>query len=138
MGKLVPHPSRGMIPVACALITDELGRYLLAKRPSGKSLAGFWEFPGGKLEDGESAAKALSRELQEELLIETEVFQTLEPVEHHYENFSIRLIPCRAKILSGIPTPVEHSELGWFRISEIDIQTLAPADVPVLAMIAPP
>jgi 8-oxo-dGTP diphosphatase len=127
-----------MIPVACALIADELGRYLLAKRPSGKPLAGFWEFPGGKLEDGESVAEALSRELQEELAIETEVFQTLEPVEHHYENLSICLIPCRAKILSGTPTPLEHSEFGWFRVGEIDVETLAPADVPVLAMIAQP
>jgi 8-oxo-dGTP diphosphatase len=125
-----------VILVACAIIQDDTGRFLLARRPEEKSLAGFWEFPGGKLENGESAIQALCRELKEELLIETEVFQTLEPVEHHYENFSIRLIPCRANIMSGIPTPVEHSELGWFRISDIDIETLAPADVPVLAMIA--
>ncbi len=82
-----------MIPVACAIIEDEVGRVLLAKRPEGKCLGGFWEFPGGKIEAGESAEAALVRELEEELLIQTQVFQKLESVEHHYEKFSIRLIP---------------------------------------------
>jgi len=121
-----------MTPVACAIIMDEIGRVLLAKRPEGKCLGGFWEFPGGKIEKGESAQDALVRELQEELLIKTQVSQTLQSVEHHYEDFSIILIPCRAEILEGVPTPTEHSELGWFPIQEIAIETLAPADVPIL------
>lgn len=124
-----------MISVVCAIIEDEAGRFLLAKRPEGKCLGGFWEFPGGKLEQAETIEAALIRELQEELLIQTEVFEILEKVEHHDEKFSIRLIPCRARILSGIPTPLEHSELGWFSIHEIDRSTLAPADLPVLAML---
>jgi 8-oxo-dGTP diphosphatase len=124
-----------MIPVACAIIEDEIGRVLLAKRPKEKCLGGFWEFPGGKIEEGESAEAALVRELEEELLIQTQVVQKLESVEHHYENFSIRLIPCRAKILAGVPTSTEHSDLGWFPIQEIVIETLAPADVPVLAQL---
>ena len=124
-----------MISVVCAIIEDEAGRFLLAKRPEGKCLGGFWEFPGGKLEQAETIEAALIRELQEELLIQTEVFEILEKVEHHDEKFSIRLIPCRARILSGIPTPLEHSELGWLSIHEIDRSTLAPADVPVLAML---
>ena len=124
-----------MISVVCAIIEDEAGRFLLAKRPEGKCLGGFWEFPGGKLEEGESLEAAIIRELQEELLIQTEVFEILEKVEHHDEKFSIRLIPCRARILSGIPTALEHSELGWFSKHEIDRSTLAPADVPVLAML---
>jgi len=121
-----------MIPVACAIIEDAEGRILLAKRPEGKCLGGFWEFPGGKIETGESAPDALVRELEEELLIRAEVLQILNPVEHHYEEFSIRLIPCRAKILSGIPTPAEHSMIGWFHIREVDAVTLAPADIPIL------
>lgn len=124
-----------MTPVACAIIEDERGRVLLAKRPAGKCLGGYWEFPGGKVEEGESTEAALVRELEEELLIHTQVLQTLEAVEHQYEKFSIRLIPCRAKILSGTPTPTEHSDLGWFSIQEIAIETLAPADVPVLAQL---
>ena len=124
-----------MISVVCAIIEDDAGNYLLAKRPEGKCLGGFWEFPGGKLEQGEKIEAALIRELQEELLIQTEVFEILEKVEHHDEKFSIRLIPCRARILSGIPTALEHSELGWFSTHEIDRSTLAPADVPVLAML---
>jgi len=121
-----------MIEVVCALIQDDAGRFLLAKRAKGKTLAGLWEFPGGKLEAGESPSDALTRELREELLIEAEVFELMEPVEHRYEKFSICLIPCRAKILSGVPTPTEHSDLGWFQIQEINLDTLAPADVPIL------
>ena len=127
-----------MIFVVCAIIEDEVGRFLLAKRPEGKCLGGFWEFPGGKLEEGESVESALIRELQEELLIQTQVFQILEQVEYHYEKSSICLIPCRARILSGIPTALEHSEISWFSAHEIDRSTLAPADVPVLAMLAKP
>jgi 8-oxo-dGTP diphosphatase len=127
-----------MISVVCAIIEDEAGRFLLAKRPEGKCHGGFWEFPGGKLEEGESIEAALVRELQEELLIQTEVFQILEMVEHHYEKSSIRLIPCRARILSGIPTALEHSEIGWFSVHQIDRSSLAPADVPVLAMLTAP
>ena len=127
-----------MISVVCAIIEDDAGRYLLAKRPEGKCLGGFWEFPGGKLEQGETIEAALIRELQEELLIQTEVFEILEKVEHHDEKFSIRLIPCRARILSGVPTALEHSEIGWFSVHEIDRSSLAPADVPILAMLATP
>lgn len=127
-----------MIPVVCAIIEDEAGRFLLAKRPEGKCHGGFWEFPGGKLEEGESIEAALVRELQEELLIQTEVFQILKMVEHHDEKSSIRLIPCRARILSGVPKALEHSEIGWFSVHQIDRSSLAPADVPVLAMLTAP
>lgn len=121
-----------MIRVACALIQDSVGRLLLAKRPEGKYLAGFWEFPGGKLEIGETAEEALSRELREELLIDVEILQRLQPVEHEFENFSICLIPCRARVVSGVPTALEHSEIGWFHIDQINLDELAPADIPIL------
>ncbi len=124
-----------MIPVVCALIQDDAERFLIAKRPEGKSLAGFWEFPGGKLESGESPAEALCRELREELLIEITVFKVLEAVEHRYEKFSIRLIPCQAMILSGVPTPIEHPEIAWVRIEDMDLNSLAPADVPILSQL---
>lgn len=124
-----------MISVVCALIQDEAGRYLIAKRPEGKALAGCWEFPGGKLERGESLEEALCRELKEELLIEIAVFQVLDAVEHHYEKFSIRLIPCQARILSGVPTPIEHPEIAWVRIEDMDLDSLAPADVPILSQL---
>jgi len=84
-----------MIPVVCALIEDKLGRLLIAKRPERKCLGGLCEFLGGKFENGESPELALRRELREEL----------DPVEHHYENFSLRLIPCRAKSSLGFLIP---------------------------------
>jgi len=120
------------VSVACAVLQDAEGRFLLAKRPYGKSLAGFWEFPGGKIEPHEDTSAALIRELREELLIETEVQRVLEAVHHDYSDFSIRLIPCLVRLLSGTPTPVEHSEIAWFDPGDIDLATLAPADVPVL------
>lgn len=120
------------VSVACAVLQDAEGRFLLAKRPHGKSLAGFWEFPGGKIEPHEDTSTALIRELREELLIETEVLGVLEAVHHDYTDFSICLNPCRVRILSGTPTPVEHSEITWFSPGDIDLATLAPADVPIL------
>lgn len=125
-----------MIPVACAIIQDDHGRLLIARRPEGKCLAGFWEFPGGKLEAGESPAEALCRELREELRIETEITDMLEEVEHDYEEFSVRLIPCIAKILAGKPEPTEHTEIAWLQPDQIDLNTMAPADVPILRQIA--
>lgn len=127
-----------MIPVACAIIQDDHGRLLIARRPEGKCLAGFWEFPGGKLEAGESPAEALCRELREELRIETEITDILEAVEHDYEEFSVRLIPCIAKILAGKPEPTEHTEIAWLQPDQIDLNTMAPADVPILRQIADP
>ena len=127
-----------MIPVACAIIQDDHGRLLIARRPEGKCLAGFWEFPGGKLEAGESPAEALCRELREELRIETEITDMLEEVEHDYEEFSVRLIPCIAKILAGKPEPTEHTEIAWLQPDQIDLNTMAPADVPILRQITGP
>ena len=120
------------VSVACAVLQDTDGRLLLAKRPPGKSLAGFWEFPGGKIEAHENAQTALVRELREELLLETKVLEVLEAVHHDYADFSIYLIPCRVRLLSGTPIPMEHSEIAWFNPGDIDLTTLAPADVPVL------
>lgn len=133
--------------VVCGIIQDEKGRLLIARRPEGKALAGYWEFPGGKIEQGETPESALRRELREELLIETEILQTLPPVEHHYHalsssstdtsprTISIILIPCHARIISGNPHPTEHTEIAWRCPSEIDLSTLAPADIPVLALL---
>jgi hypothetical protein len=70
--------------------------------------------------------------LEEELLIQTEVNQTLDPVEHHYEEFSIRLIPCQGKILSIIPMPAEHSDSGGIPIQEIPIENRTPAALHIL------
>jgi 8-oxo-dGTP diphosphatase len=107
-----------MFPVAYAIIEVKEGGLLLAKRPEGKCLSGYCEFPGGKIEKVESAADALVRELEQEVLIQTQVIHILEPVGHHYEKFSIRLIPCRARILAGLHTAAEHSSIAWFHFGK--------------------
>jgi ADP-ribose pyrophosphatase YjhB (NUDIX family) len=94
-----------MMRVVCGIIQDEKGRLLIARRPEGKALAGYWEFPGGKIEQGETPESALRRELREELLIETEILQTLPPVEHHYHALSSSSTDTSPRTISIILIP---------------------------------
>ena len=105
---------------------------LAALRPLGKSLGGKWEFPGGKVEAGESAAEALKRELHEELSIVASVGPALAVVSYEYEEFSIELHPFMVEIVEGIAHPHEHEELRWVTMGEAETLDWAAADVPVL------
>lgn len=122
-----------MIRVVAGLIEDDQGRLLACRRPEGKHLAGKWEFPGGKIEAGESRTKALIRELEEELGILVEVHGQLTPVVHDYGRGPIELIPLRCRIRSGTPEPREHSELRWCDADALGRLDLAAADLPILA-----
>lgn len=122
-----------MVEVVCGLIEDGAGRVLACQRPPGKHLGGFWEFPGGKLEDGEGAAEALRRELQEELGVEVEVGHALLPVVWQYERGPIRLYPFRCRIRSGELVAHEHVALRWVTAEECEELDWAAADLPVLA-----
>lgn len=117
--------------VVCALI-ERNGRFLIARRPRGKSLGGFWEFPGGKVEPGETAEAALHRELHEELGLQVEILAPLAAVEHAYETFALRLVPFRCAILHGEPSPTEHDELAWITIEMVASYRFPDADLPVL------
>lgn len=124
------------VPVVCAiLVRGDL--VMLAQRPPGKKLGGLWEFPGGKVEPGESAEAALHRELQEELGCRMRITQTLAPFVHAYEWGSIELIPfvCELTADSPEPHPHEHTALAWVERGELKSYDLAPADVPVLEML---
>ncbi|MGJ8673027.1 (deoxy)nucleoside triphosphate pyrophosphohydrolase [Rubritalea sp.] len=120
-----------MIPVVCALIENSQGELLLCQRPEGKAQAGMWEFPGGKVDAGEAENLALQRELLEELGCMTLVGDALTPVVHHYDGFSIRLIPFLCKCL-GEPVALEHQKIVWVRPARVKDYQLAPADVPIL------
>lgn len=122
-----------MIDVVAGLIHDPRGRLLACRRPPDKHLAGKWEFPGGKVEPGESPAQALVRELREELAITVEPGETLSPVVHDYGRGPIRLIPILCTIIAGIPHPHEHDELRWGSAAELARLDLAAADLPILA-----
>ena len=124
--------SRLPLVVTCAVIADDAGRVLAALRPRGRSLGGKWEFPGGKVETGESAAEALQREMREELSIVARVGTALAVVSYDYADFSIELHPFAVEIVEGIPHPHEHEELRWVTMAEAEGLDWAAADLPVL------
>lgn len=133
MNSSAPAP-KPPTPVVCAIIEHE-GRCLIAQRPEGKRLAGFWEFPGGKIEKGESPVAALHRELAEELGCRVEITAAGPPVPHTYEWGRILLFPFRCRLASGSAQPAahEHSALSWQPVATLSQFSLAPADIPVLA-----
>lgn len=120
-----------MIDVVCGVIRNNRGEVLLCQRPLEKSQGGLWEFPGGKIEEGECAADALARELLEELDCVVQVGSALTPVEHHYETISIRLIPLYCNVLERDPRAIEHYAIQWVAPHELIEFTLAPADIPI-------
>jgi 8-oxo-dGTP diphosphatase len=122
-----------MIRVVAGLIEDDQGRLLACRRPEGKHLAGKWEFPGGKIEAGETPSAALIRELEEELGVIVETGASLTNVIHDYGRGPIELIPVRCRITQGKPVAHEHSELRWCDPTELGTLDLAAADLPILA-----
>ena len=120
------------IEVVCALIERD-GRVLAARRPRSKSQGGKWEFPGGKLHDGESPREALVREIAEELCVAIRVGEALPPSTHDYVSFAITLLPFRCAIESGEPHAVEHEALAWCDLGQLVSLDWAAADVPIVA-----
>ena len=125
-----------ILVVAAALI-DRDGRVLLAQRPPNKSMAGLWEFPGGKVEDGENPEDALIRELNEELGIDTwgSCLAPLSFASHSYEEFHLLmpLFACRKWI--GTPMAMEGQVLKWVSKSDLKNYAMPPADIPLIAAI---
>lgn len=122
------------IRVVCALIERD-GRVLLARRPEHKHLGGKWEFPGGKIEPGESPATALVRECAEELACEIEVGAELPAITHAYPDRTIILLPfvCRLAAGSAEPRAAEHSALAWVEAERMADYDLPAADAPIVA-----
>ncbi|MDG5814994.1 (deoxy)nucleoside triphosphate pyrophosphohydrolase [Chitinispirillales bacterium ANBcel5] len=123
---------RKLIRVVCAIIKGDNGRILAAQRGESQNQAGLWEFPGGKVDPGETTCAALLRELDEELSIEVKCITPLKEVIHHYPGCSIKLIPYICEIVRGKPTAHEHSEVRWVTLKEAYTLRWAPADIPVL------
>ena len=120
--------------VACALV-DADRRVLIAQRPEGKQLAGLWEFPGGKIEAGESPEAALIRELREELGIEV-TESCLAPfvfASHAYESFHLLMPLYVCRKWQGTPQPREHAALKWVRPQALRDYPMPPADEPLIA-----
>jgi 8-oxo-dGTP diphosphatase len=123
-----------ILVVACALI-DADGRVLLAQRPEGKSLAGLWEFPGGKVETGETPENSLIRELEEELGIITKAacLAPLSFASHDYETFHLLMPLYICRRFEGTPRPQEGQQLKWVRPQDLRKYAMPPADEPLIA-----
>lgn len=113
------------VPVVAAVVERD-GRYLLGRRPGHKRHGGLWEFPGGKLDEGEDTADAVRRELAEELALEViEVSEALHAVADSGAPFVIHFHPVAVR---GEARPLEHDQVGWFTLAELETMELAPAD----------
>ncbi len=121
-----------MIEVAAAIIKNEHGQILIARRLKGKAQEGLWELPGGKLEPGESPEACLVRELEEEMNIRIEPYERFGANEHDYGTVQIRLIAYKARYIQGDIRLVDHDDYRWVEKAELDRFEWAPADVPFI------
>jgi 8-oxo-dGTP diphosphatase len=128
-------PPRPLLLVAAAALVDVDGRVLIAKRPQGKQLAGLWEFPGGKVEEGETPEACLIRELEEELAVKvTEA--CLAPfafTSHGYDSFHLLMPLYLCRRWEGVVQAREHEALAWVRPNKMADYPMPPADAPLVA-----
>lgn len=123
--------------VSAVALIDADGRVLLARRPKGKSMAGLWEFPGGKVELNETPEKALIRELHEELGIETwaSCLAPLTFASHSYKDFHLLMPVFACRKWGGIATPKEGQELVWVRAKDLSSYKMPEADLPIIPVL---
>lgn len=117
-----------MIEVAAAVIENREGRILIARRKAEITLGGYWEFPGGKMENGESAALCAARELHEEMDVHIETGEIIAETVHDYGTKVVHLVAVEAILLSGHMRLHDHDEIRWVTVSEMGDYLFAPAD----------
>ena len=127
-----------MKTVTAGVLRKSDGRVLLVRRAQGQKLAGKWEFPGGKVEEGESLPKCLERELREELGIEVRAGEVIATSDYAYEHGLIRLVAMHVEWLSGQLELRVHDQQAWLHPEEMLSIDLAPADIPVVASLKKP
>ena len=126
---------KNMVLVAAAALVDADGRVLICQRPEGKQLAGLWEFPGGKVEAGETPEACLIRELDEELGIQV-THACLAPfvfASHEYESFHLLMPLYLCRRWSGTIQALEHAGLAWVKPNRMGDYPMPPADAPLVA-----
>ena len=126
-----------LVLVAAVALIDPDGRVLLAQRPEGKPMAGLWEFPGGKLEPGETPEAALIRELEEELGIDTwaSCLAPLSFASHAYPAFHLLMPLFACRKWQGVPRPRGHVALKWVAVRDLANYPMPPADRPLLPIL---
>ena len=127
---------RTVLVAACALI-DPDGRVLIAQRPPDKTMAGLWEFPGGKIEAEETPEQALTRELREELgiIVTPACLAPFTFASHGYRDFHLLMPLYLCRRWEGTPEAREHSALKWVRPKELSLWPMPPADLPLIPML---
>lgn len=124
-----------MIEVAAAVIENREGRILIARRKPEITLGGYWEFPGGKIEPGETAAACAARELREEMDIHIETGETVAECEYDYGTRVVHLIAVRAIMLGGHIQLHDHDDIRWVTPPEMGDYLFAPADETIVDML---
>lgn len=123
---------KARLRVVAAAIIDAAGRVLIAQRPEGKHMAGWWEFPGGKVGSGESDRDALVRELREELGVEVRPDREVSSLQHEYPDRVVDLILWRVQLLEGTPRGLDGQALKWVECQSLGNERLLPADAPLV------
>jgi 8-oxo-dGTP diphosphatase len=118
--------------VVAAALFDDAGRVLLAERPAGKHMAGWWEFPGGKVDASESDADALIRELHEELGVKARAHAEIATLSHEYSDRIVDLVLWHASIVDGEPRGLDNQQLKWVDCQSLVRERLLPADLPLI------
>ena len=126
-----------MVLVSAVALIDVDGRVLLAQRPPGKSMAGLWEFPGGKIEPGETPEAALIRELHEELGIDTwaSCLAPLTFASHSYDDFHLMMPLFACRKWEGVPRPREGQVLKWVKPMDMRSYPMPEADIPLISIL---
>lgn len=123
------------VHVVGAIIENENKEIFCALRGPEMSLANYWEFPGGKIEVGETPEEALKREIAEEFDCLIEVGEKVEDTTYEYDKVIVRLETYKAKLLQGTPIALEHAEMKWVTLENLHKLNFAPADIPAVEKI---
>jgi 8-oxo-dGTP diphosphatase len=123
------------IVMVTAAILEKEGRFIIAQRKSSDHLSGKWEFPGGKIEYGETPEECLARELKEEFNIDVTIGEFLGSNVHHYDHISIELMAYRASWIGGAITMNDHKAYRWVTVDQLSKFDFAPADIPFVKML---